>query len=119
MKRNLITIALFAAFGFAASANAQIANPDNDSATFFKYDAIAGNPAKPNVGQVRVGDVSPDGLYVYVNAERGWSQRGHSYEWVAGGLAHTANCLPYNLPKPVVGAGILVVRTGPFADHGA
>ena len=117
MKRNLIAIALFAAFGFTASANAQIANPDNDSQTFFKYDPVAANAATPDREQVRVGDVSTDGLYVFVNAERGWTQRSHDYQWVAGGLAHTADCLPYNLPQPAKGTSI-AVNSGPFAEHG-
>lgn len=117
MKYSVITVALFAVFGFT-SANAQIANPDNDSATFFKWNPASVNNAKPAIGQTKAGDVSPDGLYVYANAERGWTNRGHDYTWVAGvGLAHTEDCLPYNLPAPAKGGSI--AQTGPFADHGA
>ena len=117
MKRNLIPIALFAVFGLAGNASGQVFNPDNDSTTFFKWNAASVNDAKPGIAQPKVGDVSPDGLYLYVNGERGWTQRGHDYEFVAGGLAHTADCLPYNLPQPAKGLAV-TITTGPFAEHG-
>jgi hypothetical protein len=116
MNYSLIAVALFAVFGFT-SANAQIANPDNDSATFFKWNAASVNNPKAATDQPKAGDLSSDRLYVYANDERGFVARGHDYEWIAGGLAHTADCLPYNLPAPAKGGSI--VQTGPFADHGA
>ena len=117
MKRNLIAIALFAAFGFATSANAQIANPDNDSATFFKWNPATASDPKPAFDQAKRGEVSADGLYVYTGGNRGWTHRGHDYEWVAGGFAHTADCLPYNLPQPAKSASV-AVTSGPFVEHG-
>lgn len=117
MKYSLIAVALFAVFGLT-SANAQIANPDNDSQTFFKWNPASANDPKPAVGHPQVGDVSADGLYVYVNGERGWGARSHDFIWKSGvGLVHPADCLAYDRPAPEKGGSI--AQTGPFADHGA
>ena len=118
-RKYILTIvfgALTAALSMSASA--QIFNPDNDSATFFKYNPQAPGATRAVERAPVTGSVSADGLYVYSGGERGWVNRQHSYRFVAGSVVHTEDCLPYSLPAPARVAGSLE-RQGPFADHGA
>lgn len=117
-RKTLLTLALAAA-GAAAALNASAAayNPDNDSAAFFTYNAARAASAKVAAAIPHRGDVSGSGQYVYSAGDRGWVAREHSYEVVAKQFMHTADCLPYNAPKPIA-AIVAPVRTGAFADHG-
>ncbi|HEX9274788.1 MAG TPA: hypothetical protein VGA51_00100 [Casimicrobiaceae bacterium] len=118
-RKTILTLALAAAasaVSFAASA--VIANPDNDSGTYFTYNAGIGSAAVKAATLPRAGDVSANGLYVYSGSDRGWEARAHAFEIVAGGFVHTADCLPYNAPKPVA-ALVPIDQRGAFGDHGA
>jgi hypothetical protein len=117
--RNYIaTLATIVAASFASlGTQAAIVNPDNDSATFFAY-RPAVQSALAIASQPRAGDVSPDGLYVYSASDRGWVNRPHTFVVEAGGLAHAADCMPYNAPKPVA-AIVPPSQSGAFGDHGA
>jgi hypothetical protein len=118
-RKTLLTLALTAAvsaMSFAASA--VIVNPDNDSGTYFAYKAGASAAVKTQAALPRVGDVSSDGLTMWSGSDRGWVARTHNFEFVAGGLAHASNCLPYNAPKPIA-AIVPIDQRGAFGDHGA
>lgn len=117
-RKIILTIGAVSAAALSAAASAQVFNPDNDSAMHFRYQPSAVSTARqypatpPSVGQL-----SADGLYVYSGSDRGWVNRQHSYTLVGGTFAHTAECLPYNLPAPV--AAIPQFQKGAFADKGA
>jgi hypothetical protein len=115
-RRLAVAIGLAAAV-LSLGASAQVANPDNDSATFFKYTPAAAAPAARSAAPA-VGAISTDGLYVYSGGERGWVNRQHSFELAGGVLAHTSDCLAYDAPQPAKG-GMVAVERGPFAEHGA
>lgn len=117
MKSTLITTAIVALFGVANLAQAQVANPDNDSALFFRNVQASVAPAGATRAP-QVGDISGDGTQVYSGGDRGWVNRIHSYVLEDGHVVHAQNCLPYNAPKVAAG-GSVTLQTGTFADHGA
>lgn len=78
-RKQLLSVALGgAAAVLSLGASAQIANPDNDSATFFKY-AAAPASARPAAALRQVGELSSDGLYGAI---------------AVGRTAGTASCSP-------------------------
>ena len=81
------------------SATAQVFNPDNDSTAYF-----AANRAQRAIVAERsapvTGETSPDGLYVWKNAEQGWVPAGHRYVVAGGRIMHASNCLAYDEPRP-------------------
>jgi hypothetical protein len=115
MKSTLAIAPVVADFG--AAAHAQPVNPDNDWASFFVYKSYASTTVPAKARSPQLGDVSPDGQFTYAGGERGWTHRSRSFEFVAGKLVHTQDCLPYDLPKPV--RGVAVSQPGPFSDRGA
>ena len=117
IRQSLITVSLGAAlYGISLAAAAQVAL-DNDSVQFFRYSATTSQAARADTKQLRVGDVSPDGLYTYIGGERGWINRQHGYEFVGGEIVHSSDCLPYTQPAPARMASTMQ-SSGPFADHG-
>lgn len=118
-RKTIVTIATMWAAALSAAASAQVFNPDNDSATYFRYRPSAVSTAKQSSATLpSVGQQSADGLYVYSGSDRGWVNRQHAYTVQGGSLMHTSDCLPYNMPAPVA-ALVFPARTGAFADHGA
>ena len=67
---------------------------------------------------MELSDIAVEGLYVYSGGERGWVERQHSYTLAGGVLAHTEDCLPYDLPKPTA-RGSIAITYGPLAVRGA
>lgn len=116
MKSIMIAFVL-AAVG-VTSAQAQVANPDNDSAAFFAQ--RKGSPATPKPVQQapKIGEVSQDGLYVYSGTERGWVHQVHRYDLAGGKAAQHTDSLTHDSPKPAK-AGSVAIQSGPFADRGA
>lgn len=117
-KYILTIVSAAAATAVSLGAVAQVPNPDNDSATFFKY--VVTSTASPGAAAAMpaVGELSRDGLYVYTGSDCGWENRSHSFVFSGGQLAHTADCLAYDTPKPVVRA-IPAMERGVFGDHAA
>lgn len=117
-KRLLMVVFGAAAASLPFAASAQIANPDNDSAAFFKYVAARDSGSRITGALPRIGELSAGGLYVYTASDRGWEHRTHAFELVGGRFAHTADCLAYDSPKPVVSA-VPAMERGIFGDHAA
>ena len=103
--RMLQTLTLAASIAVSFPAAADVANPDNDSGTYFANKVGAAAPvARGNAAGVPAdGAVSGDGLYVWKNPDKGWGARGHSFVFTANGVEHAPDCLAYNLPKPTGG----------------
>lgn len=116
MKNSLLALILGAVA--ATSAQAQIVNPDNDSAAFFAQRKSAPTTPKPVQQSPKVGDISPDGLYVFVGGDRGWVHQVHRYDITGGKVAHQTDGLTHDGPKPAKG-GPIVIQAGPFAERGA
>lgn len=116
-RKIILTIAAVSAAVLSAAASAQIFNPENDSTWVFRYQPQATPAPKPEASLPIVGQMSADDLYVYSGSDRGWVNRQHSYTLLGGAFAHTADCLPHNLPAPV--AAIPQLQKGVFADKGA
>ncbi len=113
-----IVIAVIVAATGATSAQAQVANPNNDSTMFFAQ--RMSSPAAPKSQQQlpKVGDVSQDGLYVFAGGERGWVHQVHRYDTAVGSTQSHSDSLPHNGPTPVKG-GSVAIQSGPFAERGA
>lgn len=108
----LIAVASAASFAVsAATLSPEKYSPPFNADNTVLVAAIQAQPALP-----RAGEVSSDGLFVYSGNDRGWVARSHSYEIVAGQFVHTADCLPYNAPKPIA-AVVPAVQRGGFAEH--
>ena len=115
--KSIIIAFVFGAVGMT-SAQAQVANPDNDSAAFFAQRKSAPSTPAPARQAPKVGDVSQDGLYVYSGTERGWVHQVHRYDIAGGKLAQHTDSLTHDSPKPAK-AGSVAIQSGPFADRGA
>ena len=100
MRRSRLPIVLLGiASALPLAATAQVFNPDNDSAMYF----AANRPQQGALvvrGTLASGDPSPDGLYVWKNAEQGWTPADHRYVVAEGRVMHASNCLAYNAPAP-------------------
>ena len=116
MKSIAIAV-VFAAVG-ATAAQAQVANPDNDSAAFFAQRKASPTAPKPAQQLPKVGDVSQDGLYVFVGGDRGWVHQVHRYDIAGGKRQDHSDSLPHNGPKPAKD-GSVAIQSGPFAERGA
>ena len=102
----------------ATAAQAQVVNPDNDSAAFFAQSTVASQTPKPVRQPHKVGEVSEDGLYVLSGSDRGWVHQTHRYDIASGQVTHQTDSLLHNGPKPEKG-GLIAVQSGPFAERGA
>lgn len=115
--KSIVMAFVLSAVG-ATGVQAQVANPDNDSAAFFAQRKSAPATPKPIQSSPKVGEVSQDGLYVFVGGERGWVHQVHRYDIAGGKVKDHTDSLPHDGPKPAKD-GSFAIQSGPFAERGA